>query len=52
MKHLIKVRFTEMMVSGDAVKTLRLLVVVAVLVSAFLFPEVAAAGPTPGSTGD
>ena len=52
MKTQLKVKFVEMATSGTAVRTLRLLVVFAVLITSFLLPEVAAAGPIPGPTGD
>ena len=52
MKTQLKNKFFEMATSGNAVRNLRLFVLFAVLISSFIFPEIAAAdGPTPGPTG-
>ena len=53
MKTQLKVKFIEMAMSGKAARNLRLFVLFAVLISSFLFPEIALAdGPIPGPTGD
>ena len=52
MKTQLKIKFIDMMNSGNAIRTVRLILILTVLISSFLFPEVAAAGPTPGVTGD
>jgi hypothetical protein len=48
---MLKVRFYHFFVSGKAAATFRIMMILAILISALVFTGTAAAGPTPGGVG-